>query len=393
MFYIIIYRGDGMKKSINLKISVLRKKKGITQQELADVLGVSFQTISKWENGVTMPDISILPELVAYFDVTTDELLGLKPLKDEEYLSGKTDTKEFWERKLEYLLRTRKTFWNTDYMKFLIDTVWKVDSAVKILDCGCGYGSLGLIMMPLLPEGSTYTGIDFADELIEQGKKMFLNSGIHGEFIKKDFYEYPVTEKYDIVICQAVLRHLGTSERFISKMLQHGKENALIVCIDTNREIECDGLYVEGMDYMYLCDHTGMEKHWKTELNSEGRDYAAAMRTAYSLKKLGVENIEIRMNDKVSFVHPEIKDYNQTVEDFMEFNDWNYGLDEKQLEKSVQYMMNHGMSRKEADSFLRKSYVIGDYFKENKGHVSYTHFYGKMITFGRKASETGLARL
>jgi 2-polyprenyl-3-methyl-5-hydroxy-6-metoxy-1,4-benzoquinol methylase/DNA-binding XRE family transcriptional regulator len=378
-----------MKKSINLKISVLRKKKGITQQELAEVLGVSFQTISKWENGVTMPDISILPELVAYFDVTTDELLGLKPLKDEEYLSGKTDTKEFWERKLEYLLRTRKTFWNTDYMKFLIDTVWKVDSAVKILDCGCGYGSLGLLMMPLLPEGSTYTGIDFAEELIDQGKKMFSNSGIQGEFIKKDFYEYPVTEKYDIVICQAVLRHLGNSERFISKMLQHGKENALIVCIDTNREIECDGLYVEGMDYMYLCDHIGMEKHWKTELNSEGRDYAAAMRTAYTFKKLGVENIEIRMNDKVSFVHPEVEEYDQKVEDFMEFNDWNYGLDEEQLEKSVQYMMNHGMSRKEADNFLRKSYVIGDYFKENKGHIAYTHFYGKMITFGRKSSGTG----
>jgi 2-polyprenyl-3-methyl-5-hydroxy-6-metoxy-1,4-benzoquinol methylase/DNA-binding XRE family transcriptional regulator len=375
-----------MKKCINLKISILRKRKGITQQELGDLLGVSYQTISKWENSITMPDITILPELAAYFDITVDEILGLKPLKEEEYLSGKTDTKEFWEKKLEYLLRTRKTHWNTDYMKFLIDNVWKVKSAVKILDCGCGYGSLGLLMMPLLPEGSTYTGIDFADELIEQGKKMFLNSGVQGEFIKKDFYAYPITQKYDIVICQGVLRHIGNWEKFISKMIEHGTDSALIICIDTNREFECDGLYVEGMDYMYLCDHTGMEKHWKTELQSEGRDYAAAMRTAYTMKKFGIKNIEIRMSDKVSFIHPEIEDYNQTVEDFIEFNDWNYGLDEEELEKNVQYMMNHGMSRKEADNFLRKSYVIADYFKENKAQVSYTHFNGKMITFGRKTS-------
>lgn len=373
-----------MKKSVNLKISLLRKQKGITQQELAEVLGVSYQTISKWETGVTMPDLTVLPELVNYFEVSADEILGLKPLKEEEYLSGKTDTKEFWEKKLDYLLRTRKTHWNTDYMKFLIDFVWKIDTAVTILDCGCGYGSLGLLMMPLLPEGSTYTGIDFADDLIEQGKTMFANSKIQGTLIKQDFYDYPITTKHDIVICQNVLRHIGTSEKFISKMIHHGKENALVVCVDTNREFECDGLYVDGLDYTYLCDHAGMEKHWKTELESEGRDYASAMRNAYIMKKLGIKNIEIRMNDKVSFVHPEIKEYEQTVEDFMEFNDWNYGLNEEELEKSIQYMMNHGMSRKQADCLLRKSYVISDFFNQKKGDVSYTHIIGKMITFGRK---------
>lgn len=43
-------------KNVNLKIAVLRKSRGFTQQELADRLGVSFQTVSKWENRVTMPD-------------------------------------------------------------------------------------------------------------------------------------------------------------------------------------------------------------------------------------------------------------------------------------------------------------------------------------------------
>lgn len=41
--------------TINLKIAELRKARGMTQQELGDILSVSFQTVSKWENNVTMP--------------------------------------------------------------------------------------------------------------------------------------------------------------------------------------------------------------------------------------------------------------------------------------------------------------------------------------------------
>ena len=56
-------------KTINLRIAELRKKKNITQQELADVLGMSFQTVSKWENGNGMPDITLLPILAEYFNI------------------------------------------------------------------------------------------------------------------------------------------------------------------------------------------------------------------------------------------------------------------------------------------------------------------------------------
>ena len=66
--------------TVKLKIAELRKNKGIGQQELADVLNVSFQSVSKWETGATMPDITLLPSIAEYFNVSVDELLGLKPL-------------------------------------------------------------------------------------------------------------------------------------------------------------------------------------------------------------------------------------------------------------------------------------------------------------------------
>lgn len=373
-----------MKKHIHLKIAVLRKKRNITQQELGDAIGVSYQTISKWENGVTMPDIGMLPELAEYFHVTVDELLGLRPLEGEEYLPAKTDTKEFWALKLDYLMRTRKNLWNKDYMKFLIEQVWKLNSPVKVLDCGCGYGALGLLMMPLLPEGSTYTGLDFTEELIKEGKELFLRAGIQGTFITSDFFQYQSSYKFDVVICQNVLRHVSQSEHFLTNMIGHGSKNSLIISIDVNREFECDGLYVEGMEYSYLCEHSGLKKVWKKELESEGRDYAAAIRTAFCMRKLGLEQIEIRMNDRVSFVYPEMDAYEQQVEDFLIANLLNSDDNEGKLERSVQYMENHGMSRKEAESFLRKNQVLSDYFRLNQGMVSYTHTLGEIITFGRK---------
>ena len=84
-------------KKINLRISELRHKKKITQQELSDVVGVSFQTISKWENGSVMPDITFLPMLAENFEVSVDQLIVIVPLSEETYSASKTGTKEFWE--------------------------------------------------------------------------------------------------------------------------------------------------------------------------------------------------------------------------------------------------------------------------------------------------------
>lgn len=61
--------------TLGSRIVKLRKEKGLTQEELAEKLGVSAQAISKWENDVSCPDITLLPALAGILGVTTDELL------------------------------------------------------------------------------------------------------------------------------------------------------------------------------------------------------------------------------------------------------------------------------------------------------------------------------
>ena len=85
-------------------------------------------------------------------------------------------------------------------------------------------------------------------------------------------------------------------------MIQFAKPDGYVVCIDANREFECCGLYIDGMDYQKLCRHEGLEKKWQTELAMQGRDYAVAIRTAHMMQKLGLVNIDVRMNDNVEFM-------------------------------------------------------------------------------------------
>ncbi|MDF2544639.1 MAG: hypothetical protein K0S47_4357 [Herbinix sp.] len=98
---------------IGEKIKSLRLNRGITQEVLADELGVTYQAVSKWENNVTMPDIQLLPKLSIYFGVTIDELFELTSedrlhrienmLDNERSLSSKMfeDTVNFLKEQLE----------------------------------------------------------------------------------------------------------------------------------------------------------------------------------------------------------------------------------------------------------------------------------------------------
>lgn len=67
-----------METTIGKRIGLLRRQKNMTQEDLANAMGVSPQAVSKWENDQTCPDISALPKLARLLDVTVDELLSGK---------------------------------------------------------------------------------------------------------------------------------------------------------------------------------------------------------------------------------------------------------------------------------------------------------------------------
>ncbi len=66
------------------KIRELRRQKNVSQEVLAQAMGVTFQAVSKWETGAAMPDVCMIPALASFFDVSTDELFDYNRLERED---------------------------------------------------------------------------------------------------------------------------------------------------------------------------------------------------------------------------------------------------------------------------------------------------------------------
>lgn len=122
--------------SFNLanKLKSLRKEKNISQEKLAQFLNVSYQAVSKWENGNSYPDISLLPDIARFFGITIDELLQV------EKLDEKRRYQEYYEKNMELCRNGKKeeslALWqeayhempnNIEVKEFLMSTYSDVD--------------------------------------------------------------------------------------------------------------------------------------------------------------------------------------------------------------------------------------------------------------------------
>ena len=140
-------------------IACLRKEKNITQEQLVEILGVSVKSVSRWENGKTMPDLSMLPTLANQLDVEISELLNGRKMTNEEL----RELKDTIERLINYgqnVIIDRSKIW-----QFNLKVGWCI-LVLAILNNYLHF--LGIIFTPNAEEfvqGLLY-GIGIAYELV-----------------------------------------------------------------------------------------------------------------------------------------------------------------------------------------------------------------------------------
>ena len=149
------------------KFKNLRKSRNLTQEQIADIFHVSPQAVSRWETGITYPDIELLPALADFFSVTVDDLFGIDINKKEERVYSppeKTEESNLFSEKpiiskwVADMYDQKVT--DTDDVGFLLSVVG--EKPKKILEIACGSGR---VLMPLAKAGHDVTGLD-ADEYV-----------------------------------------------------------------------------------------------------------------------------------------------------------------------------------------------------------------------------------
>ena len=231
--------------------------------------------------------------------------------------------KDSWDSKIEYLKSTRENMWNDDYFEFLVKCVWKFDCPKNIVDFGCGYGYLGMKLLPLLPEGSTYTGIDIGDKLLHEARSIFDGSSFNTSFIQMDLTQYIPIKQYDIAICQAVLRHIPQARDVLSKMVDSVVPSGMVICIEVNRQMEEAGKYVHNINGSGISQNTNIMAVWEDELSQGGRDYMLGIRVPVYMERLGLINVGVRLNDFIEFISPQQDNYDNRVNTIVEYGGFN----------------------------------------------------------------------
>lgn len=207
-----------------------------------------------------------------------------------------------WNNKLTYLKNTRDLYYNDDYVSFLVNTVWKITKPVHIVDYGCGYGYLGLVLMPLLPKGSKYTGIDSGETLLAEARALFRLLPYESEFMEGDATEIELNDKYDIAICHAFLLHMSSPKTMLQKMIHSVKKGGKIICFEPHWISNMSSYFLNGENQSEIIRLGALQKLFESDMQRSGKDGNIGMKIPMFLSELGVKNIQCRVSDKVNFL-------------------------------------------------------------------------------------------
>lgn len=205
-----------MKEILSGNIARYRKVNKMTQDELAEKLGITFQAVSKWETGQTVPETSLLPELAKILNISIDKLFGYTAFNfDSPY--------DAVYKKDEYYWGVQPSNMCLEILKFIPPIP---ERQLKILDIGCGEGKDAVFFARC---GYDVSAFDISEAGLDKLKRLADNANVHIKAFKADIVDYRLDEKFDILYSSGVLHYLKPAIRgeIMENYKSHIYENGL----------------------------------------------------------------------------------------------------------------------------------------------------------------------
>lgn len=232
--------------NIGKKIKELRKQRGITQEQLAESIGVSFQAVSKWENNIALPDITLVPILASYFGVTTDELLCFSIAEAEvEVNSIAQEAYKFREsnpnKSKEILEEGLKKFPDNavllSSLLYVLNYTEKPDETIavanKIIENGARndlkYDAFRFLAYAYKAKGD----MDSAKNAIEQIPEIYFNKLTEMAYLLSGEAKFEAAEKQKIVSAENLIQMMWKIAEYYEEKEEHEK-----AIVETKKALE-----------------------------------------------------------------------------------------------------------------------------------------------------------
>lgn len=185
---------NDLSKTLSRNIHRYRKEKGLTQEDLAKELGLTFQAISKWETAQALPDIAVLPGLSQTLGISIDRLLG--------FCASEKQTTIYEEK-----YKSQDYYWGIDPSPACYSVLQLMPPVrhLRILDVGCGEGKDAVFFAR---NGYDVTAFDISDAGIEKTKTLAENVGVKVRVLKADILDYRLDTRYDILYSSGVFHYI-----------------------------------------------------------------------------------------------------------------------------------------------------------------------------------------
>lgn len=199
--------------NIGQHIAARRKALGLTQQQMADILHISFQAISKWENGTSLPDVGMLTSIAQVLRTSVDTLLGFHPAPATEYEQRYQDEDYYWgiqPNRLCYEILQRRP----------------PVRPLRVLDIGCGEGKDAVF---LARNGYMVSAFDIAEAGLKKARSLAEFHGACVDFFRADLLNFQPEGLYDIVFSSGVFQYLPPEKRrdVILRLKEHTAPHGL----------------------------------------------------------------------------------------------------------------------------------------------------------------------
>jgi len=179
--------------AFSTNLSRIRKQQRLTQQALAEKLNLTFQAISKWETGQSLPDLEQLTRLAGLLGVSTDTLLGHTPrIPSGQYEPRYSQDAYYWG-----LVPSSMCY---EVMKLLPPT-----RPLRVLDIGCGEGKDAVFFAR---NGYEVTAFDISAAGIDKARRLADACGVHVNLFQADIIDFRPDGEYDVVFSSGALHYI-----------------------------------------------------------------------------------------------------------------------------------------------------------------------------------------